>query len=392
MKQKIPASPFSTRLSDSAKEAELRRRNQIQRKKRASARKKKRRRTVILVLLILLALVLIVFAVHQALVRPPEIEPPSIDGGLTVPGVETGGSRKEDFYTFLVVGRDTGGGGNTDTILLAAYDVPNQKLNVMSIPRDTMVNIPYDLKKINSVYNRYGGGEEGIQALYTEVSQLVGFIPDYEVVVEWAAVGELVEAIGGVWFDVPRNMNYDDPAQGLSIHIDQGYQRLNGEQAMGVIRWRQNNDGSGYITGDIGRIETQQAFLKAVIEQCLKIENVAKIQQFAKIFTENVQTDLTVGNLAWFAEKAIFGGLTVDNVSFITLPGDYNGVAWSRTYKNYQSYVLPDGAALLTVVNESFNPYLEDRTSSQQDIMSVNGDGSVSSSTGVVEEIGRAHV
>ena len=80
----------------------------------------------------------------------------------------------------------------------------NQEMNVMSIPRDTMVNVNWDVKKINSVYNFNGGGDEGIQALYKEVSELVGFVPDYSVVVEWEAVGKLVDAIGGVYYDVPR--------------------------------------------------------------------------------------------------------------------------------------------------------------------------------------------
>ena len=71
----------------------------------------------------------------------------------------------------------------------------------MSIPRDTMVNVPWDIKRINSVYNFYGGDEKGIKALYQEISQLVGFVPDYEVVVEWKAVGELVDALGGVSFE-----------------------------------------------------------------------------------------------------------------------------------------------------------------------------------------------
>jgi LCP family protein required for cell wall assembly len=346
---------------------------------------------VILVVAIVLALVVLALAVHSALVRRPDIPAqPSVDGdgsGESILGVDVSGDRKDDFYTFLVVGRDTGGGGNTDTILLAAYDVANQKLNVMSIPRDTMVNIPYDIKRINSVYNRAGGGDEGIQALYAEVSQLVGFMPDFEVVVEWEAVGQLVDAIGGVWFDVPRNMDYDDPTQNLHIHVSKGYQKLDGETAMGVVRWRHNNDMSiGYATGDIGRIETQQAFLKAVIEQCLKIENVTKIQEFAKIFTKNVQTDLTVGNLVWFAEQAIFHGLTMDNVNFVTLPGNYNASAWSRTYGNYQSYVTPYADELLAVVNESFNPYTEDRTLNQLDIMSINANGTLSSTTGVVED------
>ncbi len=371
--------------------------------KKPRTRKEKIRLAVILGLVILLALLVTGFALYRSWAKAPDlptiadpIPSASPDGTADAPNIggdsapsedegETNG-RKKDFYTFLVVGRDTGGGGNTDTILLAAYDMANQKLNVMSIPRDTMVNVSWDLKKINSVYNMYGGGDKGIDALYAEVSQLVGFVPDFEVVVEWKAVGELVDAIGGVWFDVPRNMYYDDPTQDLHIHIDKGYQLLDGEAAMGVIRWRKNNDNTGYVTGDIGRIETQQAFLKAVVAQCLKIENVTRIQKLAKVFTDNVQTDLTLGNLVWFAEQAIFGGLTLENVNFITLPGDYNATAWSRETKTYQSYVLPDAQELLAVVNESFNPYAEPRTAAQLDIMSVNKDGSVSSSTGIVED------
>ena len=89
------------------------------------------------------------------------------------------GQRKsKDYYTVLILGRDTGGGGNTDTMLLASYDVTNQKATVMSIPRDTMVNVPYDIKRINAVYNYGGGGEKGIEYLYKEISQLVGFEPD----------------------------------------------------------------------------------------------------------------------------------------------------------------------------------------------------------------------
>lgn len=379
----------------------------IQKEKKPRTKREKIRLAVILVLVILLAVLLVGFAVYRSWAKAPDVpERPSIGssekndpngGGTDGTGAAgddpllDGGDRKEDFYTFLVVGRDTGGGGNTDTILLAAYDVANQKLNVMSIPRDTMVNIPYDIKRINGVYNYAGGGDEGIEALYKEVSQLVGFVPDFEVVVEWDAVGELVDAIGGVYFDVPFRMYYNDLSQGFIIDLQKGYQLLNGDQAMQLVRYRKQSDDNGnvtggYVTGDIGRIETQQAFLKEVIKQCLKISNVTRIKELAKVFTDNVQTDLTIGNLVWFAEQAIFGGLSMDNVNFITLPGNYNGTAWSRTYQNNQSYVLPYGNELLEIVNESFNPYLEDRTLSQLDIMSVNSDGSLSSTTGKVED------
>ena len=214
----------------------------------------------------------------------------------------------------------------------------------------------------------------------------MGFEPDYQVIIEWEAVGKLVDAIGGVYFDVPRNMNYDDPYQDLSIHIQKGYQLLSGEQAMGVIRYRHDNNMKyGYADGDLGRIKTQQAFLKTVIQQLLQVKNVGKINQFAQIFEENVETDLSVQNLFWFGKSAILGGLTMENVSFVTMPNTPK-TCWSRTYHNYQSYVVPNAQELLKLVNDQLSPFVEKSVLSDLDIMSVNADGSVSSTTGTVED------
>ena len=318
-----------------------------------------------------------------------------IDWGEGIRPRGDGERKSEDYWTVLILGRDTGGGGNTDTMLLASYDVTNQKATVMSIPRDTMVNIPYDVKKINGVYNYYGGGDKGIQALYKEISQLVGFEPDFQVIVEWEAVGEIVDAMDGVWFDVPRDMDYEDPYQDLSIHLDKGYQLLNGEQAMGVVRFR---DGvNGYSTGDIGRIETQQAFLKAMVEQLLKLENVPKINRLIEVFQNNVTTDLSLENIFWFAKAAILGGLKVEDVNFVTMPANYSAHAYSRYYSEelgrfYQlAYVTPYPNELLELVNTALSPYKEVFTLSDLDIMTVNADGSVRSSTGYVEDSQATH-
>ena len=351
-----------------------------------------RQQKILLAVVICLAVALAVVAACQALFVRPDIPSKSDTGSDQAEELDygdgiqprAGGERKSDaYYTVLILGRDTGGGGNTDTMLLASYDVTNQKATVMSIPRDTMVNVSWDIKRINSVYNWYGGGEKGIQNLYKEISQLVGFEPDYQVIVEWEAVGEIVDAMDGVWFDVPRDMDYEDPYQDLSIHIDKGYQLLNGEQAMGVIRFR---DGpNGYNNGDIGRIETQQAFLKAMVEQLLKLGNVTKINEFIRVFQNNVETDLTFQNILWFAQQAVLGGLSVENVNFVTMP--YKGAyAWSRYYQQNLSYVVPIASELLDLVNNELSPYQEVFTLSDLDIMSVNADGSISSSTGHVED------
>ncbi|MEG2221868.1 MAG: LCP family protein [Oscillospiraceae bacterium] len=344
--------------------------------------------------IVVLSLILVVGLLYRAWVKRPDLpgapgedtEEISTENGIQP---KAGGVRKtKDFYTFLVLGRDTGGGGNTDTMMLASYNVTEQKMTVMSIPRDTMVNVPWDIKRINSVYNYYGGGDKGIAALNQEISQLVGFVPDYQVIIEWDAFGDLVEAIGGVWFDVPRNMDYEDPYQDLSIHIKKGYQLLNREQAMGVIRFRDGKN--GYANGDIGRIETQQGFMKAVVEQVLKVQNLDKIMSFSKIFTEKVETDLTVQNLFWFGKSAIVGGLSMENVNFVTMPYQ-NTSCWSRTYHGRQSYVTPKAEEMLLLVNESLSPFLDPVVMSELDIMSVNADGSVSSTTGHVAD-GKAAV
>lgn len=325
-----------------------------------------------------------------------EIE--EIDYGEGVRPRADGARKSEDYYTVLILGRDTGGGGNTDTMLLASYDVTNQKATVMSIPRDTMVNVSWDVKKINSVYNSYGQGERGIQALYKEISQLVGFEPDYQVVVEWEAVGKLVDAIGGVDFDNPYPMDYHDPFQDLVIEQAPGLRHLTGDDAMQVIRWRGNDNDSPYGyrkknggIGDDGRMKLQQDFLKAVIKQMLTIQNVGNINKITKVFEECVETDLSFQEIFWFAQKAILGGLNVENVEFLTMPWR-GAMVYSRTYTKIEgkytelSYVLPIAGQLLDIVNNKLSPYVEVFTRGDLDIMSVNADGSLSSSTGYVED------
>jgi len=361
-----------------------------------------RQQKLLIAVAVVLAIVLIAVVACQSLFVRPDLpdknadadsgtQEEEIDWGEGTRPRSDGERKSQDYYTVLILGRDTGGGGNTDTMLLASYDVTNQKATVMSIPRDTMVNVSWDIKRINSVYNYYGGGDRGIQYLYKEIAQLVGFEPDYQVVVEWDAVGQIVDAMGGVWFDVPRNMNYDDPYQDLHIHQEKGYRLLTGDDAMQVLRYRHDNDMRyGYPDGDLGRIKTQQAFLTAMVDQLLQIKNVTKINQFIQVFQNNVETDLSFQNILWFAQQAILGGLSMENVEFVTMP-NRTASCWSRTYHNYQSYVVPSADELLELVNTKLSPYAEVFTRSDLDMMTVNSDGSVSSSTGHVEDSNATH-
>ena len=311
------------------------------------------------------------------------------DGGMTFDGAElpnvAKSGRTPGIYTFLLVGQDTGGGGNTDTMMLITFDSTNKEIHGMSLPRDTMVNVSTSSKRLNAVYNYNKGSdpdtqvEKGITALKREVGKLTGIIPDFYVTVQWEAVGELVDAIGGVWFEVPFDMDYDDPAQDLHIHLKAGYQELNGEDAMGLIRWRHNNDYSvQYPTGDLGRVETQQAFLKAVAAECLKPEILLKAPSLAQIFMEHVNTDLSLGNLLAFAQLAA-GMDAENNVNFVTMPNQdarYPGV----------SMVLPVVDELVEVLNNGFNPYQDDIQASDLQVLYRNSDGSYGVTSGTLQD------
>lgn len=337
-------------------------------------------RIAIIVVAALAAILLILAVVYKSWAKlpdlpilPQESQTPDPVTGIIPPG-KADPDRKDGFYTFLVVGRDTGGGGNTDTIMLAAYDVPNQKLSVMSIPRDTMVNArhPGKNKKINGVWNlglyyaEKGNEKKGVDYLKEAVGDMTGVTPDFYVIVNWEAFGRLVDAIGGVDFEVPFEMKYKDPTQDLVIDQAAGLRHLTGEDAMEVVRWRHNNTySSQYRDGDLGRIRTQQALMKEIVKKCLKIENVANINKFAEIFTEEVETDLTLGNLVAFAERAILGGLNMDNVTFATMPvtGVYVGKA---------SYVQAQPEELLGIINEHFNPYREPLEMEELEVLQYN--------------------
>ena len=355
------------------------RRRREKRPKPRLTRKQKILRIVFIVLTVIAAIIVVGTAGFFLMTAPPEVTPKPqtttvIDENgneiqVEIPGLAA--NRKDQFYTFLIVGQDTGGGGNTDTMLMAAYDVPNQTLNVMSIPRDTYVNYNGRKVLINSVYNRAGAGDDGIEALKEEVGKLTGVEPDFHVIIQWEAVGELVDAIGGVYFDVPRDMNYDDPTQDLHIHLQKGYQLLDGEQAMGVVRYRHDNtkwvNGKlvmpGYPDGDLGRIKTQQAFLTAVIEKCLQpTVLLPNLMEYVTIFQKNVVTDLSIPEMAYFGKSAA-SGLDMEQVEFVTLPNKSAGDG---------AHLLPVGEEIVETVNNGFNPYDREITLKDLDLVTKN--------------------
>ena len=251
-------------------------------------------------------------------------------------------NRRKGTYTILVIG--TSDDYTSDTLIVATIDTERKTMRALSIPRDTKVDAKRSLKKINGAL-----GAGGVSLVRKEISTIVGFEPDFTVKVDLAGFISLVDAIGGVDFDVPYDMNYDDPTQDLHIHFTPGMQHLDGQKAMELVRYR------SHAGSDFSRIEMQQNFLMVVAKKLLTARNIAKIETFAKIYSENVETDLTVGNLIWFGMKAYEIG--TDNIHMGTIPTYTKDPDVNPYYYQYVS-----SADALTLINETINPYESDIT------------------------------
>lgn len=262
-------------------------------------------------------------------------------------------TRRDGVSTILLIGTDQGG-ARTDTLMLLTADRPGRRLSLVSIPRDTLVNGTYSVPKINSVYGANNGGAEGIEMLLTRVEQCVGFRPDGYILIRLDAFVDVVDALGGIRFDVPVDMFYNDPSQDLYIDLAQGLQALSGQEAMGLVRFR-----SGYADADLGRVQVQRQFLSALIDQAVSLKGVVKSPLLLRIFLNSTETDLTAGNFLWLAETALLADRS--NIQTATLPGS------PRVIGDGAYYVL-DPASVAQTVSTYCTPYERDVTTGDLEI------------------------
>lgn len=270
-------------------------------------------------------------------------------------------SRQDGVFTVLLVGNDNGN-GNTDTIILGKIDTVQHQMDFVSIPRDTLINAPWRVRRINTVYwgTKHGGGD-GIGALKRQVGKLAGFQPDCVAVIDLQAFMDAVDLIGGIWFDVPMEMDYEDWGQDLYIHLQPGYQLLDGYQSMCLCRFR-----SGYVTGDLGRIEMQQQFLSACASQFLSLGNVPKARELIKLLSEQMDTDLTAPNMAFLLRQ--YMACDEESIRFHVAPcsvANFGGC----------SYALLQVDPWLELINTYLNPYDSPIRYRNVDIVYLKGDG-----------------
>lgn len=209
---------------------------------------------------------------------------------------------------FLVMGCDQSG-KLTDSILVVAVERESGAVNVLQIPRDTYANYTdRDYKKINGAWNLLGN--DGIKSLYTGI---LGVQIHYFALLSLDGFRSFVDAIDGVDVEIPMDMCYEDPDQGLEIRLPAGMHHLDGRGAEHFVRFR-----SGYVNADLGRLDAQKQFLRAVATKCQSL-SPTQLCRVAGIALTNLQTDfpLPQGIQALTAVRRC----EVEQIQMETLPG-----------------------------------------------------------------------
>lgn len=252
----------------------------------------------------------------------------------------------------LLLGVDQDG-LRTDAMMVASYNFDTGHVNLLSIPRDTKVYVENRsvYRKINEIHAMHDKNGEilGPRGTAEVVGQVTGIPINYYLEFNFTAIDNFMNILGPVTYDVPdvegngRGMNYDDPAQDLHIHLKPGVQELSGNQVQQFLRYRKSNDGS--VDGsDLSRIERQQDFIKAVIDQKVNVTLLMKLPEIFRQMKEDLNTNLSFGDVAKYVRY--LKDLKGENIDTFQLPGEdkYIGGGWY--------YVLDEDATKAMIAQE----------------------------------------
>jgi LCP family protein required for cell wall assembly len=245
----------------------------------------------------------------------------------------------------LVLGEDNvEGSRRSDTILVATLDIDNENVRVLSIPRDTRMNIPrYGPQKVNHAY-AYGKTD----LVRETVQRFLGVPISYYVKVDYDNFPKLVDMVGGVDIYVGKDMKYTDKRGHLEINIPEGKQRMNGETALKYVRFRKD------ARGDIGRVHRQQQFMKAMLHRMYEPENLLRFAAIVNEVKNTVATDVNpsmILQLGYFVKKM---DKQTDKIFFMMLPGTASLIDnlsyWVPDTKAVEAFLKADAAELKTMV------------------------------------------
>lgn len=284
----------------------------------------------------------------------------------------------------LLMGVDVDG-LRTDAIMLASFDTETKEVNMLSIPRDTKMYIGNRYQKINAAHAFVDESGEigGATATCEAVTRITGIPINYYVDFSFDAVAHVIDELGPIEFTIPDlygdgvGMVYDDPVQSLHINLPPGDYQLNGQQAVWLMRYRHGNvDPStgvfkGYVNGDSDRVEMQQKFLKAVVDQKVNASLILKIPSIFKDISSEIKTNFTVSEVIKYSKY--LADLSSVNIHSYSLPGEYssdsaNGDVW-----------IPNMDEIRTMVQDVFG-YPADNITTDNPKNATRESGSSSSS------------
>lgn len=282
---------------------------------------------------ILVAVIIIIIATLTSLVGVIFVQKnkPQVPDEITdVKEIE---APKEDYIRVLACGVDKSQ-KLTDVIMYAIYDIKNQKIDVLQIPRDSFVGQDYLTGKINGVYGSKRDHKEGMEELKKILKEQLKLDVDYTATITLEGVSNIVDSLGGVKMNIPMTINYLPGKV-----INEGEQTIDGEKAEWLVRFRK-----GYKNADLGRLNMQKEFLMAMLDTVRDKGRISAVKAIASNFGE-LETDMPVTKAISIGNKAF--GIENEDINMYTLEGR------GKMYATYAVYEINKEKAA-ELLNEHF--------------------------------------
>ena len=343
------------------------RENRVNKENKDKKNKKKRKKSKVLKR-ILITLIIILVALVVGITYKIQKNGGGLQGLLsTLVGHDQETLKNLEPIQVLLMGVSTDNGVKlTDTIIVGTYDPKTQKASLLSIPRDTFVGknakTGTGMDKINALY------QKSPERTLEKVNELTGLNIKYYMVIDNQALIKLVDVIGGVDFYVPIDMVYDDPSQDLHINLKEGQQKLDGDKAEQLLRYRHGNldKKTGKYLGtypeeyggnDYGRMRTQREFMIETVKQTIKAKNILKIKEIVDIAYEYVETNLSISVIKDYVPYAV--NIDVNNIQSAVIPGGSYG---PPTYPLW--FFIPDKKETAELIKELYGSNDENTSTS----------------------------